>query len=212
MTNKLLPATVYAFLAVALPHLAKADIMLEPSSQTVALGTQATVDIVITGIGNPAGPPALSGFSGLLLSYDQSILQPASVIFSNRLGDPTDPSQTLLLSDLFFPGAVELDGISFLTAAQLYAAQANPSSSFSIATIQFDTIGAGTSGLGLSYSTLSDESGNPLSETTHGAAVTVTSSTTAPEPGTWVLLTTVMVFCYWNRRKHARVGHPVAHL
>jgi hypothetical protein len=208
MITKFLQTTIYAFLAFALPQIAKADIMLAPLSQTVTLGSQATVDIVITGLGNPAGPPALSGYSGLVVSYDQTILQAASVTFSSRLGDPTDPSQTLLLSNLFFPGEIELDGVSFLTAAQLYAAQANPTASFSIATIKFDTIGAGLSGLGLSYSALSDEFGNPLTETTHDGSVMVTSSTpTVPEPGTWVLLTTVLCFCYLHRRMPSGVRH-----
>lgn len=204
MKIRILQIIAVAVLAVALPQLAKADLLVQPASQSVAIGNQAIVDIVITGLGNGAAP-ALAGFNGLLVAFDQTILQPASVSFTSRLGDPTDPAQTLLLFDLFYPGSVLLDGFSFLSSDALYAAQANPNSQFSILAITFDTIGTGISGLNLTYGALSDESGDPLNPLIQNGSITVTSSTpTVPEPGTWVLLTTVLGIGFVKRRSLQR--------
>ena len=171
---------VLAFFAMP----SSASLILNPASQTVAVGNTASVDIDNTGLGNGVSP-ALAAFSGLVINYDNTLLAPISVTFSNRLGDPTDPSQTLLLANLFLPSAVELDGVSFLSAAQLFAAQSNATNQFTIATINFQAIANGTSPLDLSYGALSDENANPLTETVVNGSITVSGS---PEPASLVLV------------------------
>lgn len=165
-----------------------ASLIVTPPSQTINLGGDAAVNIDITGLGNGSSP-ALAAYTGLVISYDSTLLMPISVTFSNRLGDPTDPTQTLLLSNLFLPSAVQLDGVSFLSAAQLFALQSTASNEFTIATLTFQGVADGTSPLDLAYGALSDENGNSLTETIVNGSVTVGgTSMIMPEPASLALL------------------------
>jgi hypothetical protein len=192
MTIKRKSLSLFASTAVAVMMCfvtpARASLIVSPAAQAIIAGDTVGVNIDITGLGNGVSP-ALAAYSGVVLTYDSSILLPVSVTFSNRLGDPTDPSQTLLLSNLFLPSAVQVDGVSFLSNAQLFAAQTNPNNEFTLATINFEGLANGVSSLTLAYGALSDENGNALAEAVVNGSLTVSSSSssTMPEPAAAML-------------------------
>jgi len=163
-----------------------AQIGLTPSTQTIAPGGTASVDVVFTGLGNGVAP-ALAGYD-LLIGYDSAVLQPTAVIFTSRLGDVANPAEVLASTNLFFPGTVELAQVSFLDAATLFGLQGTPNPGFVVATVSFLGIGNGTSALTPSYTSLADEFGNGLTASTAGASVTVSGVSTVPEPSSWVML------------------------
>lgn len=192
-----------SLLTAALAVPASAGLIVTPASQSIAVGDSTSVTIDISGLGNGVAP-ALASYTGLVVSYDSSVLTPTGVTLSNRLGDPTDPLQTLLLSDVFLPSKVELDGISFLTGAQLFAAQSTPTGQFTIATITFNGIASGVSLLNLSYGALSDENSNAITESVTNGQITVGMGG-IPEPGTFgLLLASGLIALGTHRRRRDR--------
>lgn len=190
--GKLLCTALTGIFLASMPGGARAeDFSFSPLNQTVNLGVQATVNLVLNGSGNGVSP-GLGGYSGLLIAFNPAILAPASVVFSNRLGDPNDPLQTLLSSNLFFPGFIQLDAVSLLSAAQILAQQATPNIGFDLATIVFDTIGGGTSPLTVAYSSVVDELGNSLFPTTTNGSIQV-NAPAVPEPASWMLMAAGLV-------------------
>jgi hypothetical protein len=171
-----------------------ASISVTPASQTVNQGDPVSVDITVGGLGNGVAP-ALGAFD-LIINFNPAVvaLGPAGVSFSSRLGDPTNSGQTEVLpTNLIFPGELEIDETSLLTAAQLFALQSSATGDFVVATINFDTIASGTSTLSVTLPAggLSDENGNDLtpSFTTDDATVTVNGpASVTPEPRTTALL------------------------
>src|SRR5262249_27652382 len=115
----------------ALPARA-ANLDLSPPAQTVALGSQASVDVTLSGSGS-----LLGGFD-LDVSYDPTLLSLSNVVFSGALGDP-GLAEAQLESSSVAPGSVNLFGLSFLTEAELGALQG---SAVPIATLVFETLAA----------------------------------------------------------------------
>lgn len=177
-----------------------AVLSLDPSSQSVAAGTPVSVDLIISGLGN-GDAPALSGYTGLQIAYDDTILQPIDVAFTSRLGDVTDPFQVVYSVNTFFPGFIGLDQVSLLDAATLFGLQTTPSGSFVLATLTFNTIAAGNSALTISAGVLSDELGNTISATTQNGSVLVTGGSPVPEPSTLLLLTAGLGAIVVRRRR-----------
>jgi hypothetical protein len=189
-----------AVLAALTMPTSAAVLSVSPVSQTINVGDTALVNIDVSGLGNGAAP-ALAAFTGILIGYDGGLLTPTTVTFSNRLGDSGNPIETLLLSNLFFPGAVQLDGASFLTAAELYALQTSPGGTFTLATIAFQGIAAGLSNVTLTFGSLSDENGLDIMTSTTGGLITVNGTSAVPEPSTWMLLTSAGAVLAMMRRR-----------
>lgn len=152
-------------------------IEVAPSTQDVSLGTTANVEINISGLGDGTAPSV--GSFDLDLVFDPGILSFNNITFGDQLdilgsGSITGVDSSVLgvVSAL----EVSLDSISDLNNLQL--------PSFTLATISFNTLAAGTSALSLSLTALSDASGNPLSATLQNGTINVT---TVPEPATWLL-------------------------
>src|ERR1035438_3628845 len=160
----------------------RADVILSinPISQTVSLGSQASFDMDISGLG---GGTALGTYD-INLGFDQTLLSYNSIVFGNQvdisgLGD--------IQSATPGTGTVEVFELSLDSTSELNSLQAP---AFSLATLTFDTLGLGTnSPITLSVNALGDAFGNSISADIENASVSVTSPTTVPEPKSiWFLL------------------------
>lgn len=149
----------------------------EPSSQDVALGNQAVVDLVISGLGDYASP-SLGEFD-LDITYDPTILSFYSYSLGDYLGDITSGEALDLSWGEMWPGTVNLSELSLLSPSELNSKQP---SSFTIATLTFDTLAYGTSPLGISIYALGDEWGASLTAETRSGSVNV-----VPEPASLIL-------------------------
>ena len=116
----------------------------EPVSQEVVVGDPASVNLVISGLGDGTYP-SLGGFD-LFIEYDPTILALSDVSF----GDPTLGDQLAIgwgatyLSSTYSSSIEELFGLSFGPPWDLINFQAP---SFVLATLTFDTLSVGTSPL-----------------------------------------------------------------
>jgi len=159
----------------------------EPVSQEVGVGDPASVNLVISGLGDGTYP-SLGGFD-LFIEYDPTILALSDVSF----GDPTLGDQLAIgwgatyLSSTYSSSIEELFGLSFGPPWDLINFQAP---SFVLATLTFDTLSVGTSPLEivdpnppLVISRLSDGLGNALGFERESGSVSP-----VPEPATFILI------------------------
>ena len=156
---------------------------LQPSSQSVAEGSQVTVDLAISGLSDP---PSLGTFD-LNIEFDPTLLSFSNFAFGDpTLGDQLDPTGGKNILSFVNPGVgtTDLFELSLDSASTLNALQA---SGFTLGVLTFDTIGIGTSELSLSINALGDAEGNSLSATLQNGSVSVASST-VPEPSPLTLL------------------------
>jgi hypothetical protein len=176
-------------------------VSLDPSSQEVALGSQANVDLDISGLGNP---PSLGTFD-LNVSFDPTILSFSDIAFGDPvLGDELDP--TGLGNTISFSsegvGTVEVFDLSLDSAATLDALQP---SAFTLGVLTFEAIGGGASSLELSVNALGDADGNSLSADLQNASVGVSS---VPEPTSSVLLAGAVIAIIMRARRSHGQGCP----
>lgn len=131
----------------------------EPDFQDVFVGNQAIVDLVISGLGDGVAP-SLSVFD-LNIGFNSAILAFDSVTFGSYLGDPDPFSfETSLGFTDDGTGTVNIWEVSSLSALDDIQ-----SSSFTLATLTFDTIALGTSFLNISsVNALGDANANPLTD------------------------------------------------
>jgi PEP-CTERM motif len=168
-------------------------IELVPSSQAVALGGQAEVDLVISGLGDLTAPSL--GTFDLDVSFDPALL--GLLVSGVTYGDPVLGDQLDLLglgsltSTTVGVGSVNLFELSLDLPDDLNNQQAG---TFTLATLTFDGVGPGSSTLGLSIVALGDALGEPLTAEVRSALVTVVSEAVpVPEPGTLALVASGLV-------------------
>jgi len=173
---------------------------VNPISQNVLLGNSVGVTLDISGLGDSSAPSL--GVFDLDLIFDPTILAFNNVIFGDPiLGDQLDifGLGSFFTHDATTPGMVNLFELSLDDEADLNNYQA---ASFSLATLTFNTLGTGTSSLGLSIKSLGDASGDPLVlDTLNNGSVTATAP--VPEPSTWLLLFSGLIGMVGIKRKLA---------
>ena len=146
-----------------LSAVAQADtitIAVNPIAQTVKPGDTVSVAIDIAGLGEGSAP-SISTFD-LDLTYDESVLSFSGVTFGDPvLGDQLDLFGLggLTAADQLAPGVLNLFELSFDDALDLEDFQVD---AFTLATVSFDALTPGWSGLALSLTALGDADGNPL--------------------------------------------------
>jgi hypothetical protein len=156
--------TCLAALGFASRAQAQIGVSLQPTPQVINVGDPASMDLVVSGLGN-LSPPSLGAFD-FDLSYNPAILDAVSLTFGTFLDLGTLGS--LRSSDLSVAGVIELDEISFETSADLNNAQPG---AFTLATLGFNGVGPGISSIAFTFASLSDEGGLSITafSTTDGA-------------------------------------------
>jgi hypothetical protein len=89
------------------------------------------------------------------VTYDSSVLSATGVTFGLLLGDEL-LFEVLNASDVSVPGLVDFAQVSLLSDAELAALQSDP---FTLATLEFDAIGVGTSSLDFVFDAFNDIKG-----------------------------------------------------
>lgn len=140
------------------------------ATPTVQLGQQATVDVVISGLGSGI-PPSIGCFD-MDVSFDPSVLSVADVSFGPYLG--SESGGEALSMSAPGSGVVQLASVSLLPNPDLDALQP---ASFTLATLTFSTLSVGSSPLSFSYYLVDDGNGDKLPINTGGGGVYV-----IPEP------------------------------
>ena len=161
-----------ALLICVAPAAHAVTLTISPSLQNVALGDPVSVNLVISGLGDGV-PPSLRGFD-LDVSFDSDIL----VLVGAQLNAPLGGNAQFGF-DVQPTGSgavVNLFALSDLSGPELDALQGDE---FTIATLIFNTLGAGTSGLILGNVVLTSGTGGalPLDVGFNGQVV-------VPEPAT----------------------------
>ena len=154
------------------------------SSATVTLGDTAAVTLDITGLGSGS---ALGTFD-VNVGFDPGILGFASATYGDpSLGDQLDLEALRTFANTTSGmGTVEVFELSLDSPSVLASSQAT---SFTLVTLDFNSLGLGQSALSISINALGDQNGNSLNATTLDGTVTVNSSTiAAPEPASILLL------------------------
>ena len=173
-----------------------------PPSQAVSVGDPVSVDLGISGLGN-YGPESLGAFD-LDITYDPSILSFNNISFGLLLGDPLwDEAETGFDDSI---GTVNIFEWSYLEAASSscifcmppYLDDLQPSS-FTLATLTFDTLAPGTTSLAISVNALGDARGDPLGDVAlMSGSLTVTA---VPEPGALLILGSGLAGLALSRRR-----------
>jgi len=164
-----------------------------PSGQVANLGNPVSVALTISDLGDLTSP-SLSTFD-LDVIYDPTILGFTSAAYGDPiLGDQLDlfglGSLTATTPGV---GSVNLFELSFDLPDDLDNLQVG---SFTLATITFDTVGIGTSSLGLNINALGDANGDPLAANLENGSIS-----SVPEPSTLLLIASGLIGIATFRRK-----------
>jgi len=152
---------------------------LDPSPLTVNSGQIFSLDLNVSDL--DTSTDLIAAFQVDLL-YDSNLFEFASVTFGSSLGDPIFDALTYF--DNSIPGDLYLDEMSFIMDDNYLAFL--QSDTFTLATIQFTTLGMGDATFDLSGAVLSHSWGYDLPTTTEGANVSATAP--IPEPDTFFLI------------------------
>ena len=152
------------------------------SPETIDVGNQIDVDLVISDLGNNT-PPSLGTYD-IDITFDDRILDFNSAVFGDAiLGNQLDLGGFGSLAEVLEPATVTVN-VSELSLDFPDALDTLQPNSFSLATLTFDGIGAGTSPLAFGDVILGDAFGDPLTPVTTDSSVLVEAldSTATPEP------------------------------
>lgn len=157
-------------------------ITFQPSSQQVALGNMASVDLVISDLGVGSAPSI--GVFDIDVSFSPSILGlgVAGVVFGNQLDILSLGS--IQQVDLGVMGVVNVFELSLDSASDLDLLQG---ASFTLFTLTFDALSVGLSPLSVTVHNLGDSLGTPIVADLSSGSIQVVNA--IPEPGALVLFT-----------------------
>lgn len=163
-------------------------ISFDPVSQNAALGTPASVDLIISGLGDLSAP-SLSAYD-LDISFVPTILSFNNVVYGDQLG---------LSTQMITPGSgtINLAEVSWNDPSDLDTFQLG---SFTLATLYFDTIGVGISPLNVSINALGDALGDPLTANVESSRINVNDgSQSVPEPSSLILIASGVLALFGKR-------------
>lgn len=162
-----------------------AIVSLVPSTNSVASGSQLTVNVVVDGLGSGQ----LVGGFDLDIVFNTSILSATGVVFGTALGlDGVDQFSNVILS----AGRIDFAAISLLSGLDLLALQVG---AFSIAQLTFDALAPGFTDIRFDLLTapgllFSDQFGNslPVAVGSEGRVTVTAAGGTIPAPGSLSLV------------------------
>lgn len=156
-----------------------ATIHLSPSSANVVVGAVATVDLTVSGLGDGSAPSL--GTFDLDIEFDPSVLSFSGATFGNQLDLFSFGSfQSITIGT----GSTNLFELSFDLSEDLDALQLG---SFLLATLSFDAISSGDSGMNVIVNAISDSVGAPLESSIVLGQFSVQDVSAVPEPASWAL-------------------------
>jgi hypothetical protein len=138
------------------------SVSLVPTTQTIAAGGTADVDLMISGLGNHTHP-ALGAWS-VTVDFNPSIANLSSVVFGSHLTPSFQDINTTI------PGQVQLSEVSFALPEELIPLQLD---SFLLAELGFTGLTSGALNVNVSYLDLSDENGHTLGVPETGSTLTL---------------------------------------
>lgn len=159
-----------------------ATIFISPATQNVLPGQTITVSVRVDAVTD------LFAF-GFDLGFNPSVLSATSIT--------EGPFLATAGTTLFIPGSIDnASGTVSATGDTLLTAIQGASGSGVLAQVSFTVVGAGNSALNIFGATLLDSSLSGIPVTTQSGSVTAAAT---PEPATWLLLGTVLLFFGWRR-------------
>jgi hypothetical protein len=166
-----------------------------PQSSTVNVGGTVSVAVVASDL---VGAAQTLGDYDLNLSFDSSVLSFSSIVFGTGLSVTGVPS--LVQDYLTGTGVVNPFESSFESVADLETLQPD---AFTLFTITFNALGAGTSALSLGVNALGNASGAALSyDALNSGSISVAGAPAVPVPaGVWLLLSGVAGVGSFLRRR-----------
>lgn len=192
--SRILPVAAFCSLFLAVQPAAQATLIeFAPADQTAELGDTVAVDIVAT----PEGGELIGAYD-FIVNFDPAVLALNGVIFGASLNDDPFFCNLLGCRDFFDTGgAVEMFELAS-PFTPLVALQ-DGVAPVVLATLIFDAIGVGISGLSFTGNVLGqaapsnllgDEFGIPLAVFDPGTGQVVVNAppVTVPEPATWTLM------------------------
>lgn len=172
-------------------------IFVSPTTQNVPLGSAVSVDVNVLGLGSNSAPSI--GVFDLDISYDPEILSFSSVLWGTGLdvlglGSFRDSSPAF--------GSINLFELSFDLPDDLNDLQPD---AFRLFTLNFSSLAAGTTAIGITVNAIGDVDGVSLPMTLINGSVAVgTGSAAVPEPATGVPLLAALALVGWASRKRRR--------
>ena len=181
----------------------------DPLSQEVLMGDPANVDLVISGLGDGVAPSL--GVFDLDIGYDPTILGFTGYALGPYLGDISLGEALDWSLGEYSSGVINIYELSLLDANSTsgpsnippYLDDIQPSS-FTLATLTFDTLALGTSPLDITINPwgLGDAYGDPLTAELYSGSINV-----VPEPTTLFLLGSGLAgLGYLRKRKNNQVS------
>lgn len=185
MMKSTLFASALLATSAMMPVNAALILSINPSSQSVTLGNQATVEVILSGLESVSPNEILAAYD-IGLNYDPSALSYASGTFYD-LSAITLDGGIAPVPDFSVSTLIQWNSTSFASDVALQAAQGD---SLTLATLVFDTLSVVTATpLILSYQDLTGLDSLKLDPSIQNGSVTVTDgSATVPEPATVVLM------------------------
>jgi hypothetical protein len=202
MKPTVIGAVLGLLLLIVSTQASRADALLgiNPSSQTLGIGSTLELAIDISGLGSGAGLSAYVlniGFDPLRLAYQKTIFG------DPMLGDQLDLSHSGMNGPLATPAASNVNLVEFSLddTATLLTQQA---SSFTLATLYFSLLSVGSSEITLAVNSLSGVDSNPISFNTQNVTVTGSSPIPIPLPGGFLIFISgyAMLRLTIRRQKH----------
>ncbi len=172
-------------------------VSLSPTNSVTNLGDPVNIDLVISDLGAFAAP-SLGAFY-LEVAYDDSIISFDSVVYSDFLGAAGIDSDFFTTDT---PGFLELENFSFLLDFELDALQ---NSSFTLATMTFNSAAIGISPLSITPFDFATAAGNDITTSilvNNGTVEVIGQTNPVPTPTTLLLMLSSFLLFGTLKRQH----------